>query len=100
MEAGIAISICGMDWAGNMRVWRLVRGLLPAMAAIALGGCWVTPSSGPDRHDVKSQASATIPYALVKLTPDTVSTVSRFEPRGLAGVFPDKYVPPAKIKFG
>jgi polysaccharide export outer membrane protein len=43
---------------------------------------------------------ASIPYALVKLTPEVVSQVARYEPRGLSGVFPDKYVPPSKIKFG
>jgi polysaccharide biosynthesis/export protein len=26
--------------------------------------------------------------------------VGRYEPRGLSGVFPDKYVPPSKIRFG
>lgn len=44
--------------------------------------------------------SSKLPYAVVKLTPETVSALARFEPRGLSGVFPDKYVPPAKIKFG
>ena len=58
------------------------------------------PASGPASYDVDAEKSPTIPYALVKLTPETVSIISRFEPRGLAGAFPDKYVPPSKIKFG
>jgi len=58
------------------------------------------PASGPASYDVDAERSPTIPYSLVKLTPETVSTISRFEPRGLSGAFPDKYVPPSKIKFG
>ena len=73
--------------------------LVPAVV-IALGGCAVVPSSGPASYDVDAEKSPTIPYALVKLTPETVSIISRFEPRGLAGAFPDKYVPPSKIRFG
>lgn len=65
------------------------------------------PTNGPYSGPVRWNATATAPavatkiqYALVKLTPETVSIVGRYEPRGLAGVFPDKYVPPTKIKFG
>ena len=58
------------------------------------------PASGPASYDVDKQASPTIPYALVKLTSETVSIISRYEPRGLAGVFPDKNVQPSRIKFG
>lgn len=77
------------------------------VAGLPLGGCSWVPASGPYAHQVRFNASSTspevaskIPYALVKLTPETVATVAHYEPRGLSGVFPDKYVPPSKIKFG
>lgn len=90
----------------NLRIARTV-----GFAALlcALGGCAWVPTDGPYAHQIKGGASSTtpetltpapLPYALVKLSPETVSTVGRYEPRGLAGVFPDKYVPPSKIKFG
>lgn len=86
--------------------WKIACATFPALA-LALGGCSWVPTTGPYAHQVRLNADATapteashLPYALVKLTPETVSIVGRFEPRGLSGVFPDKYVPPAKIKFG
>jgi polysaccharide export outer membrane protein len=71
-----------------------------SLLVLLLGGCSFIPSSGPQAEDVKKGGSPTIPYALVKLTAETVSIVGRYEPRGLSGTFPDKYVPPSKIKFG
>jgi len=83
-----------------------------SLLAVALGGCSWVPTDGPYAHQVRLNATSTdepavstdkptaIPYALVKLTPEIVSIVSRFEPRGLAGAFPDKAVPASKIKFG
>lgn len=82
--------------------------LIAAIGAALLGGCAWVPTSGPYAHQVRLHATSTaptkgashLPYALVKLTPETVSIVAHYEPRGLAGVFPDKYRPPSKIKFG
>ena len=76
--------------------------------SIVLGGCALMPASGPENFDVHLSATdkapvtdpVSVPYALVKLTPEVVSTVGRYEPRGLAGAFPDKGLPPARIKFG
>jgi hypothetical protein len=89
-----------------MSFLKFARIAFPVLA-IALGGCSWVPASGPYAHQVRMNADATapdtsskLPYAVVKLTPETVSALARFEPRGLSGVFPDKYVPPAKIKFG
>jgi polysaccharide biosynthesis/export protein len=86
---------------------RFLRAALFPTAVFALGGCSWVPTSGPYAHQVRFDASSTapaapsnIPYALVKLTPETVSTVAHYEPRGLSGVFPDKHVPPSNIKFG
>ena len=74
-------------------------------------GCSWVPTDGPYAHQIRLNATSTdapaisvdtpaIPYALVKLTPDIVSMVGRYEPRGLAGTFPDKQLPASKIKFG
>lgn len=79
---------------------RIFKGCVVPLVLVLLGGCSLIPGSGPYSQDVKSQSSPTIPYALVKLNSDTVSIVSRYEPRGLSGAFPDKYVPPSKIRFG
>ncbi len=67
---------------------------------LLVGGCSLVPASGPADYDIRAESSPTIPYALVKLTPETVSTVAHYEPRGLAGVFPDKQLGPSRIKFG
>jgi polysaccharide export outer membrane protein len=84
--------------------WQSNAVVAAAMVAL-LGGCGlgpasIVPASGPSSIDVETHNSPTIPYALVKLTPETVGIVAHYEPRGLAGVFPDKYIPPSKIKFG
>jgi polysaccharide biosynthesis/export protein len=81
------------------------RAIVAAAVVALLGGCGlgpasIVPASGPSSIDVETHNSPTIPYALVKLTTETVSIVAHYEPRGLAGVFPDKYIPPTKIKFG
>ncbi len=79
---------------------RVFRAVVAATAVVVLGGCALVPASGPADYDINAGVSPTIPYALVKLTPETVSTLAHYEPRGLAGVFPDKQVPPSKIRFG
>ena len=76
---------------------RILRAILAATAVVVLGGCALVPASGPADYDINAGVSPTIPYALVKLTPETVSTLAHYEPRGLAGVFPDKQLPPTKI---
>lgn len=77
-----------------------IRVILVAAGVVLLGGCSLMPTTGPSSIDINSGQSPTVPYALVKLTPETVSIISRYEPRGLAGAFPDKQVPPTKIRFG
>jgi polysaccharide biosynthesis/export protein len=70
------------------------------MAVVLLGGCSLVPASGPANYNINAESSPTVPYALVKLTSETVSTLAHYEPRGLSGVFPDKQLPPSQIKFG
>ena len=74
------------------------RGLIGAIAA-GLGGCSLVPRSGPTASAVLAQASTSLAYTLVPLTADVLSTLDRFEPKGLAGVFTDRR-PPANLTFG
>ena len=76
------------------------RAVFVAAGALLVSGCSLVPASGPADYNIRAESSPTIPYALVKLTPETVSTVAHYEPRGLAGVFPDKRLGPSRIKFG
>lgn len=57
------------------------------------------PTSGPYAIDVNTQATSSVPYALVKLTPAVVDALAQYEPAVLAGAFTDRRPPPA-IKFG
>lgn len=59
------------------------------------------PSSGPQSMDIRSGGSTTsdsLPYALVRLTPDVVKTLSRFTPR-LSTAFANS-TPPKSFRFG
>jgi polysaccharide export outer membrane protein len=69
--------------------------------ALALTGCGtITPSSGPQGDDIKSQYTESGPqYALVGISPEIIEVLHRFEPKGLAGAFTDRR-PPASIVFG
>ncbi len=79
----------------------LRRGLisLSALAMLGAGGCSFFPVSGPTSADIESGASPTVPYALVKLAPETIDILAAHEPKGLAGAFTDRR-PPANITFG
>lgn len=79
-----------------------VRFGLVSMLALALtsaGGCSFFPVAGPRQADIESGESPTVPYALVKLTPEVIDILAAHEPKGLAGAFTDKR-PPANITFG
>jgi polysaccharide biosynthesis/export protein len=77
----------------------IVGRVAAALLLIACGGCGIIPTSGPMSIDVNSGSSGTVPYALVKLTPQTISVLAHAEPQGLAGAFRDRR-PPANITFG
>src|ERR1700676_2383434 len=76
------------------------RAVLLAAGVLLLGGCARGPAPGPASYNVDAASSPTLPYALVKLTSETVNTLAHYEPRGLAGAFPDQHVPPARLVFG
>jgi polysaccharide biosynthesis/export protein len=71
-----------------------------------LAGCtsFAMPVAGPQSWDVKSGQNLEVDglkFAVVRLTPETVDTISRIEPRGLAGAFTDrKPVPTQTFQVG
>ncbi len=72
---------------------------LAALAMLGSGGCTYFPVSGPSSADIESGKSETVPYQLIKLTPETIDILAAHEPKGLAGAFTDQR-PPSKIVFG
>src|SRR5580704_17773116 len=69
------------------------------LALLGAGGCSFFPVSGPTSRDIDSETSQTVPYALIKLTPETIDILAAHEPKGLAGAFTDRR-PSANITFG
>ena len=75
---------------------------LLTLSLLGVGGC--SPSSffpefGPISATIRSGISETVPYALIKLTPETIDILAAHEPKGLAGAFTDRR-PSANITFG
>ncbi len=73
--------------------------LMVSVALLGAGGCAFFPGPGPESWDIHSQASPTVPYALVKLDQATLDILAAHEPKGLAGAFTDRR-PPKNITFG
>src|SRR5882672_4147565 len=72
-----------------------------ALLALSCAGCSIVPTSGPQSMDVRtSQAGepGSLPYALVKLTPEVVRVLGRYTPR-LSTAFADRS-PPKAFRFG
>jgi polysaccharide biosynthesis/export protein len=69
------------------------------LALLGAGGCSFFPVSGPTSLAIDSETSPTVPYALIKLTPETIDILAAHEPKGLAGTFTDRR-PPTNITFG
>jgi polysaccharide export outer membrane protein len=73
---------------------------LAAGAALCLTACRSAAAGlcrlrGPFDVSIRGESSPTVPYALVKLTPETVSGLPQWEPAGLAGAF-GGHRPPAR----
>src|SRR3954462_2945962 len=84
-------------------MWSLRPLRVGAMLGVlaVLPACSLMPTSGPSNLDIEAGRSSQIPYALVALTPETVSTLNQIEPKGLAGIFGQRdRRPPTAIKFG
>ncbi|MBO0734662.1 MAG: polysaccharide export protein [Methylocapsa sp.] len=69
-----------------------------SLSLLGAGGCGFFPNAGPESWEIHSGVSE-IPYALVKLTPETIDVIAAHEPKGLAGAFTDKRGP-KEIVFG
>ena len=77
-------------------IWRL----LAVAAALSCGGCILTPVSGPYSAAVDLGLSERgVQYGLVRITAPVIKLLAEYEPKGIAGTFPDKR-PPPQIKFG
>jgi polysaccharide export outer membrane protein len=69
--------------------------------ALSCAGCSLIPADGPQSTDIRaSQAGApeSLPYALVKMTPEVVRILGQYTPR-LSRAFADKS-PPKAFRFG
>ena len=83
-----------------MSINRILRALAFFASLCGLGGCGFFPVAGPNSLDIETQSAASaLPYALVRLTPEAVDVLARYEPKGLAGAFTDRR-PPSNIYFG
>lgn len=76
---------------------------LAVSLSVALGaaGCTILPTSGPAGEDVKAGQPLDpegLPFALVRLTPESVQVLASYAPR-LFGYFTDRR-PPREIRFG
>ncbi len=68
---------------------------------LALSGncaCAIFPTSGPASSDVRAEKTDTLPYAVVRITPQVEQILERKAPR-IAQVFPDRGGP-GEIRFG
>lgn len=75
---------------------------LLTLSLLGVGGCSPSsffPESGPISATIRSGISETVPYALIKLTPETIDILAAHEPKGLAGAFTDRR-PSVNITFG
>lgn len=84
---------------GTMRGLQASAGVL--VLAAVLSGCGYLPTSGPSSIDIRAGQGdlASLPYALIKLTPEVVHILAETEPGGIAKAFHDRR-PPPEIKFG
>lgn len=92
-DSGVMLIFSWHKWA------RIAAGAL----ALSLGGCEVTPSSGPQSWNiVKASYGDNVPaalnYALVPVTPAVVHTLELYAPR-LSGAFANR-APPRSFRFG
>jgi polysaccharide biosynthesis/export protein len=82
-----------------VRAFALLAGFV---VVLATAGCTNThmPVAGPESWDIRAhnQDADSVPYALVKMNPETMSVLGKNAP-GLFGTFTDRR-PPQEIKFG
>ena len=101
------VSFCPRQWwflgailISTVRSWkRIAAGLL----AVSCAGCSsILPDSGPQSNEVRTAqhdlVPASLPYALVKLSPEVTRVLGRYEPR-LSSAFANR-TPPKAFRFG
>lgn len=75
--------------------------LFVALAAALSSGCAYMPTSGPANQDVRSgEKSGALPYALVKLNPETLGVLAQNTPRLAQGPSGADKAGPNEIVFG
>ncbi|WP_375314046.1 polysaccharide biosynthesis/export family protein [Bradyrhizobium sp. A5] len=82
-----------------MRFGKLLSIACCLIISAVLGGCGFIPMAGPASLDVRNENTTTLPFAVVKLNPEVVEMLEKFEPNGLPGFLTDTR-PPSSIKFG
>src|ERR1700751_510151 len=82
--------------------YRLLAAVL-MLAAVLAGGCSIVPANGPSQRDVRGgqRDPDSLPYALVKLTPEVTQVLAAHVPT-LAGFFPSDEATAKRepIRFG
>src|SRR5882724_2547990 len=88
-----------------LKSWCSFRKSIVIASAFLLGGCSLVPANGPAGADVVSgstdavpQVAQSLPYALVRLTPEIVEALDRYEPQ-FSNSFTDRR-PPQAFRFG
>jgi polysaccharide export outer membrane protein len=84
-----------------MTVFRPIAIFCGLGALLLSAGCAIMPTSGPAIEDVRSgtpKEADSLPYALVRINPDTLGVLAAYAPR-LGNSFPDRRVP-REIRFG
>jgi polysaccharide export outer membrane protein len=82
-----------------MRLRTFVTIACALVCSVVLGGCGFIPMAGPASIDIRNETSTALPFAVVKLNPDVVQVLEKYEPNGLPGVLSDGR-PPSSIRFG
>ena len=83
------------------RVGGQLWGLCVLVSAALVGACSLMPTSGPASYDVKSEKAYepdSLPYAVVRVTPESEGIIAEFNPR-ISGTFPDRRAP-KELRFG
>jgi polysaccharide biosynthesis/export protein len=70
-----------------VRAFPIVCRIAVLGAALTSAACGLLPASGPNSLAVYTGATASLPYAVVKLTPKAIDVLAHYEPAGLAGRF-------------
>jgi polysaccharide export outer membrane protein len=88
--------------AGAILISMWARVTVGFLALCCVGCSSILPSSGPQSNEVRTAqhdlVPASLPYALVKLSPEVVRVLGRYAPR-LSSAFADQ-TPPKAFRFG